>query len=56
MQRTQDDVVLLAIHEQGRTGLDVVTDGEIRRQHYDRPIFISGIGGISLEEGAGQGI
>ncbi|WP_283193369.1 hypothetical protein [Rhizobium sp. AN80A] len=49
LQQAQDDVVLLAIHEQERAGLDVVTDGEIRRQHYDRH-FVSGIGGISLEK------
>lgn len=44
----QDDAVLLALYEQERAGLDVVTDGEIRRQHYDRH-FVSGISGISQD-------
>lgn len=44
----QDDAALLAIYEQEHAGLDVVTDGEIRRQHYDRH-FIAGISGISQD-------
>lgn len=44
----QDDATLLAIYEQERAGLDVVTDGEIRRPHYDRH-FVACLSGVSLE-------
>lgn len=48
-----DDATLLAIYEQERAGLDIVTDGEIRRVHYDRH-FLVGLGGVSLEHHASK--
>jgi len=48
LAEAQDDAALLAIREQERAGLDVATDGEIRRQHYDRH-FAQGLSGVSLE-------
>jgi 5-methyltetrahydropteroyltriglutamate--homocysteine methyltransferase len=40
-QAALDDATLLAIFDQERAGLDVVTDGEIRRQRYDSYFFDS---------------
>lgn len=48
LKQAIDDAALLAIWDQERAGLDIVTDGEVRRQHYDRH-FVLGLGGISLE-------
>ena len=33
-KQAQDDATLLAIHDQERAGIDIVTDGEIRRESY----------------------
>ena len=32
LEQAQDDATLLAIRDQERAGLDIVTDGEIRRE------------------------
>ena len=34
LEQAQDDATLLAIRDQERAGIDVVTDGEIRRESY----------------------
>jgi 5-methyltetrahydropteroyltriglutamate--homocysteine methyltransferase len=34
LDQAQDDATLLAIHDQERAGLDIITDGEIRRESY----------------------
>jgi 5-methyltetrahydropteroyltriglutamate--homocysteine methyltransferase len=34
LEQAQDDATLLAIRDQERAGLDIVTDGEIRRESY----------------------
>ena len=34
LAQAQDDATLLAIHDQERAGLDIVTDGEMRRESY----------------------
>jgi 5-methyltetrahydropteroyltriglutamate--homocysteine methyltransferase len=34
LEQAQDDATLLAIREQERAGLDIITDGEIRRESY----------------------
>src|SRR6476660_2053749 len=34
LEQAQDDATILAIHDQERAGIDVVTDGEIRRESY----------------------
>ena len=44
----QDDATLLAIRDQERAGLDIVTDGEIRRESYSNR-FATALHGIDLE-------
>src|SRR4029077_12589725 len=34
LEQAQDDATLLAIHDQERAGLDIITDGEARRESY----------------------
>ena len=34
LEQAQDDATLLAIRDQERAGLDIVTDGEMRRESY----------------------
>jgi 5-methyltetrahydropteroyltriglutamate--homocysteine methyltransferase len=34
LEEAQDDATILAIHDQERAGLDIITDGEIRRESY----------------------
>ena len=34
LEQAQDDATLLAIRDQERAGLDIVTDGEVRRESY----------------------
>src|SRR5581483_7961640 len=38
-RQAQDDATLLAISDQERAGLDVITDGEQRRQRFDTYFF-----------------
>jgi 5-methyltetrahydropteroyltriglutamate--homocysteine methyltransferase len=47
LQEAREDAVRLAIYEQERAGLDLVTDGEAQRQAYDRD-FLRGLGGIDF--------
>jgi 5-methyltetrahydropteroyltriglutamate--homocysteine methyltransferase len=42
------DAVALAVHEQERVGLDVVTDGEVRRESYSNR-FATALDGIDLD-------
>jgi 5-methyltetrahydropteroyltriglutamate--homocysteine methyltransferase len=44
----QDDATLLAIRAQERAGLDVITDGEIRRESYSNH-FATALDGIDLD-------
>jgi 5-methyltetrahydropteroyltriglutamate--homocysteine methyltransferase len=44
----QDDATLLAIRDQERAGLDLVTDGEVRRESYFNR-FANALDGIDLE-------
>ena len=49
----QDDAVRLAIFDQERAGLTIVTDGEVRRRHYIWG-FLDGLTGVDTENlGAG---
>jgi methionine synthase II (cobalamin-independent) len=34
LAQAQDDATLLAIRDQERAGLDIITDGEMRRESY----------------------
>ena len=51
LRDAQDDAVRLAILEQEEAGLDVVTDGELRRRHYITG-FLAGLTGIDVERTA----
>jgi 5-methyltetrahydropteroyltriglutamate--homocysteine methyltransferase len=48
LHEAQDDAVVLAIHDQERAGLDIVTDGEVRRESYSNH-FANALDGIDLQ-------
>jgi 5-methyltetrahydropteroyltriglutamate--homocysteine methyltransferase len=48
LARAQDDATRLAILDQERAGLDIVTDGEIRRESYSNH-FATSLGGVDLD-------
>jgi len=47
LQQAQDDATLLAIRDQERAGLDIITDGEQRRESYSR--FATALEGIDSD-------
>lgn len=49
LQAAQDDATRLAILDQERAGLDIVTDGEIRRESYSN-FFATALDGIDLDK------
>ena len=48
LQEAQDDATLVAIRDQERAGLDIVTDGEIRRESYSNR-FATALHGVDVE-------
>lgn len=48
LEEAQDDAALLAIREQERAGIDIVTDGEVRRESYSNQ-FATALEGIDLD-------
>ncbi len=48
LSQAQDDATLLAIRDQERAGLDIITDGEIRRESYSNR-FATSLAGIDWE-------
>jgi 5-methyltetrahydropteroyltriglutamate--homocysteine methyltransferase len=48
LQQAQDDATLLAIRDQERAGLDIITDGEQRRESYSNR-FATALEGIDLD-------
>src|SRR6478672_11732410 len=48
LEAAQDDATLLAIRDQERAGLDIVTDGEQRRESYSNR-FATALDGIDLD-------
>ena len=52
LEQAQDDATILAIRDQERAGLDIITDGEIRRESYSNR-FATALEGIDLENPAG---
>lgn len=48
LQEAQDDATLLAIHDQERAGIDIITDGEIRRESYSNR-FATSLSGIATD-------
>lgn len=53
LEAARQDATLLSIYEQERAGLDVVTDGEASRVHYDRH-FLAALGGVDVEKRASK--
>ncbi len=49
LDEAREDAVRLAVYEQERAGLDLVTDGEQQRSAYDRH-FLLGMSGIDFED------
>jgi len=48
LEQAQDDATIVAIHEQERAGLDIITDGEMRRESYSNR-FATALEGVDLE-------
>jgi 5-methyltetrahydropteroyltriglutamate--homocysteine methyltransferase len=48
LQQAQDDAVLLAIRDQERAGLDIITDGEMRRESYSNR-FATALDGVDVD-------
>src|SRR5213083_2549025 len=48
LEEAQDDATLLAIRDQERAGIDIVTDGEIRRESYSNR-FATALEGVDLD-------
>jgi len=49
LEQAQDDATILAIREQERAGLDIITDGEMRRESYSNR-FATALDGIDLDK------
>ena len=48
LEEAQDDATVWAIHEQVRAGLDIITDGEMRRESYSNR-FATALDGVDLD-------
>jgi len=48
LEQAQDDATIVAIHDQERAGVDIVTDGEIRRESYSNR-FATALEGVDLD-------
>jgi 5-methyltetrahydropteroyltriglutamate--homocysteine methyltransferase len=48
LEEAQDDATILAIRDQERAGLDIITDGEIRRESYSNR-FATALEGVDIE-------
>jgi len=48
LEQAQDDATLVAIRQQERAGLDILTDGEIRRESYSNR-FATALEGVDLD-------
>jgi len=48
LEEAQDDATILAIRDQERAGLDIVTDGEMRRESYSNR-FATALEGVDLD-------
>jgi 5-methyltetrahydropteroyltriglutamate--homocysteine methyltransferase len=48
LEEAQDDATLVAIHDMERAGIDVITDGEVRRESYSNR-FATALEGIDLD-------
>src|SRR3954454_21316640 len=48
LEQAQDDATILAIRDQERAGIDIVSDGEIRRESYFNR-FATALEGVDLD-------
>src|SRR5919109_5376236 len=48
LEQAQDDATLLAIRDMERAGIDIITDGEMRRESYSNR-FATALEGIDIE-------
>src|SRR6202048_111295 len=48
LEQAQDDATLLAIRDQERAGIDIVTDGEMRRESYSNR-FATALEGVDVD-------
>ena len=48
LEQAQDDATLLAIRDQERAGIDIVTDGEMRRESYSNR-FATALEGLDID-------
>src|SRR5437867_13034506 len=48
LEQAQDDATLIAIRDQERAGLDIITDGEARRESYSNR-FATALAGIDID-------
>src|SRR5215469_189161 len=48
LTEAQDDATIVAIQDQERAGLDILTDGEIRRESYSN-LFANALDGLDLD-------
>src|SRR6266487_3527835 len=51
LEAAQDDATLIAIRDQERAGLDIITDGEMRRESYSNR-FATALAGVAIENPA----
>jgi 5-methyltetrahydropteroyltriglutamate--homocysteine methyltransferase len=51
LEQAQNDATIVAIHQQERAGLDIITDGEIRRESYSNR-FATALDGLDLDNPA----
>jgi 5-methyltetrahydropteroyltriglutamate--homocysteine methyltransferase len=51
LEQAQDDATLLAIRDMERAGIDIITDGEIRRESYSNR-FATALSGVDLDNTA----
>src|SRR5512139_3234756 len=51
LEQAQDDATIVAIHDMERAGIDVITDGEIRRESYSNR-FATALQGVDIEHPA----
>src|SRR6202166_2965029 len=48
LEAAQDDATLLAIRDQERAGIDIISDGEMRRESYSNR-FATALGGVDID-------
>ena len=48
LEQAQDDATIVAIREMERAGIDIISDGEIRRESYSN-LFATALDGVDVE-------